>query len=309
MRRSSAAVGVLIACVALSAQAQPPFVGGDVDQDEILASLTDRYPLRVRSVGSTSVTLRIDLPGSISAAFKPRTDSHPSGWQAEVAAYRIARALGMTNVPPAVARRLPRPTLQARFDGEQTEWEEIRQAIRWDGAGTTRGAMIYWIPRLRRSELDGNDGVDEVASWLVAGEPLPEDGRAPDLAVMLAFDYLVGNWDRFSGGNVSQNDAGDRLYVRDHNVTFNTPLHDGRYDRVRAGLERVSRFPRGFVERLQALDEDALRAAIGQDPENEIRPILDDEEIAEVMMRRHALLSYIGAQIALHGMDAVLAWD
>ena len=52
------------------------------------------------------MTLRIDLPGSISAAFKPRTDSHPSGWQAEVAAYRVARGLGMHNVPPAIVRRI-----------------------------------------------------------------------------------------------------------------------------------------------------------------------------------------------------------
>lgn len=309
MRRRAPILTLVLVCGALTAEAQPPFVGGDTDQDTILAALTDRYPLRVRQVGTSSVTLRIDLPGSISAAFKPRTDSHPSGWQAEVAAYRVARGLGMNNVPPAIVRRIPRPTLQARFDGEEAEWESIRQEIRWDGAGTTRGAMIYWIPRMRRSDLDTNGGVDAVASWLQVGAPLPEDGRAPDLAAMLAFDYLIGNWDRFSGGNVSQNDDADRLFVRDHNITFNTPLNDGRYERVRGGLERVTRFPRGFVERLQALDEDALRAAIGQDPENEIRPILDDEEIAEVLMRRRALLSYIGAQIALHGVDAVLAWD
>jgi len=288
-----------------------PFVGGDIDQDAILEALEGRYPMRARQVGTSSVTLRVDFPGSVSGAFKPRTETHPRGWRAELAAYRVARALMMDNVPPAVSRRLPRPTLQARFepdDDDPDEWEQVRREIRWDAPGVARGAMIYWVPAMRRSELHLTEGVDAVADWLRADAPLPGDGRAPDLATMLAFDYLIGNWDRFSGGNVSQNAAGDRLFVRDHNVAFPSPLVDGRYDRVRAGLERVERFDRAFVERLQALDEDTVRAALGQDPENADRPVLDDAQIAELMMRRRALLSYIGAQIARHGAEAVLVW-
>ncbi len=304
------AVAALVVLPTTGAHAQPPFVGGEVDQDAILATLTERYPLRVRQVGTSSVTLRLDLSGGTSAAFKPRTGSHPRGYRAEVAAYRIARALGMDNVPPAIVRRLPRPTLEARFDGDgPAAWEGIRQEIRWDAPGVARGAMIYWVPQLRRSELDTVDGVDAVAGWLRAGEPVPDDGRAPDLAAMLALDYLIGNWDRFSGGNVSQTDAGDRLYVRDHNIAFNEPFYDARYERVRAGLERVERLPRGFVTRLQALDEAALRAALAEDPEDAVRPILSDEQIQGVLARRRALLSYIAAQIALHGAERTLAWD
>lgn len=313
MRRGAPIVAASLALLlgaAVAARAQAPFVDSSVDQDAILEAMSERYPLRIRQVGTTSVTLRIDFPGSISAAYKPRTETHPQGWSAEIAAYRIARALSMDNVPPVISRRIPRPVMENRFEGEDpADWDGIREEIRWDAPGIVRGAMIYWIPRMRRSELDSTEGVDAVAGWLRAGEPLPEDGRARDLAVMLAFDYLIGNWDRFSGGNVSQTDDADRLFVRDHNVAFHAPLYDARYDRVRESLERVGRLPRGFVDRLRALDEDALRAALGQDPEHERRPLLSEAQVAGVMARRRALLSFVAAQIALRGADAVLAWD
>ncbi|MGE0789128.1 MAG: hypothetical protein AB7S26_25875 [Sandaracinaceae bacterium] len=294
-------------------RAQPPspgFAGGDVDQDAILAILAERYPVRVRQVGTSSVTLRLDMTGSVTAAFKPRTDSHPRGWQAEIAAYRVARALGMDNVPPALARRFARPVLEARFEpAHPGDWDTIRDEIRWDNPGVVRGAMIYWVPEMRRSELDTEAGLTPLWNGLSAEGPVPSDPRAADVAVMLAFDYLIGNWDRLSGGNVSQTANGERLFVRDHNVAFQAPLTGARYERVRGWLERVQRFPRGFVARLVDMDEATVRAAMAADPENEAQATLTDEQIAELMGRRRALLSYIAGLVALNGTDAVLAWD
>lgn len=304
-------LAVVSGALVASAQAPArPFVGGDVDQDTILEQMTSAYPRELRQVGTSSVTLRVEL-GTIRVAFKPRTDSHPRGYLSEIAAYRVARFLGMDNVPPVRGLRMPRPVMETNFRSDHEEdWEPIREQIRWDAPGVARGAAIYWIPAMRSSELATPDGVDAVAGWLRVDGEVPEGSAAVarDLSTMFAFDYLIGNWDRLSGGNVSTTQSGDRLFVRDHNVAFNG-LRGERYQRVRRTLERTQRFSRSFVERLQALDEAALRAALSEDPEAAERDILTPDQVADVLERRRALLSYVAGLIAVHGADRVLVWD
>lgn len=312
--RGIAPIVLSLSGAALVASAQPPsrpFIGGDVDQDTILEQMGGAYPRELRQVGTSSVTLRVEL-GPIRVAYKPRTDAHPRGYLAEIGAYHVARLLGMDNVPPVRGLRMPRNVMQDRFTSEHEEdWEPIRQNIRWDEGGVARGAAIYWIPSMRQTELATEDGVDAVAEWLRVGGEIPEgsEGVAADLSTMFAFDYLIANWDRLSGGNVSTTEAGDRLFVRDHNVAFGG-VRGARYDRLRQTLERVQRFRRSFVVALRALDADALRASLATDPESaDGRVILDDDQIAAVMQRRDALLSYVSALVAVHGADRVLVWE
>jgi len=312
--RSLGGVAIALVCaVALRGAAQEePFVGATESADSILARLGDQRPRRVRQVGTSSVTLRLDLGDGLESAFKPRTQTHPRGYLAEIAAYRISRALGMDNVPPVIGRRLPRPMLEERFEGAHAEedWQAIREDIRWDAPGVVRGAAIYWIPRMRASELATARDLSRVAPWLLQSGQVPEERAsvARDLSTLIAFDYLIGNWDRWSGGNVSTDESGERLFVRDHNLAFVEPLTTERYERLRGHLERVERFSRDFVRRASELDEARIRLALSEDPESQDRPLLDDAQIAGVLARRRAFLSYVGALVELHGRERVLAW-
>ncbi len=163
---------------------------------------------------------------------------------------------------------------------------------------------------MRQTELATLSGLSDVSAWLVVGGALPEEdaGLARDLSTLLAFDYLIGNWDRWSGGNVTLDPSGERLFVRDHNVAFPVPLDGALYERVRDALTRASRFSRGFVARVMALDEASLRRALAEDPADWERPLLSDAQIEGVMKRRRAFLSYVAALIAVHGADRVLPW-
>lgn len=312
MRALGPVLFAVLLAVASGASAQaPPFVGGEIDQDTLLERITRGYPREMRQVGTTSVTLRTEL-GAIRVAYKPRTDSHPYGYLAEIAAYRVARRLEMDNVPPAIGLRIPRRVMQTAYEAydRNPEWEPIRRNVRWDGLGMTRGAAIYWIPSMRATELSTEDGIDAVASWLRVDGEVPEGSEdvARDLSTLFAYDYLIGNWDRLSGGNVSTTPEGDRLFVRDHNVAFNAPLTDQRYDRIRGNLERVQRFSRSFLVHVAAADEAALRAAVDADPLSEDVPILAPAQIEGFEKRRRALLSYVGALISVYGADRVIAW-
>lgn len=310
MRASVLFAMVLAVASGASAQALP-LVGGEIDQDTILERITRGYPREMRQVGTTSVTLRTEL-GAVRVAYKPRTDSHPYGYLAEIAAYRVARMLEMDNVPPVIGLRIPRRVMETAYEAyeDNPDWEPIRRNVRWDGLGMTRGAAIYWIPSMRSTELSTEDGVDAVAEWLRVDGEIPEGSQAVarDLSTLFVYDYLIGNWDRLSGGNVSTTAEGDRLFVRDHNVAFNAPLTDQRYDRIRGNLERVQRFSRSLVTRVARIDEPALRAAVEADPLSEDVPILAPAQIEGFEKRRRAFLSYVGALIAVYGADRVLRW-
>lgn len=266
-------------------------------------------PSRVRKVGTTSLTMKLEL-GEEDAAFKPRERRAPRGYLAEVAAYRIARALGMDNVPPATVVRLRRPVLRARLGLPESRWDPIRKGMLWDDPGVVRGAAIYWIPGLRPTDLDEPEGMARWREWLTPRGAVPDalSDLAADISTMIALDYLIGNWDRFSGGNVSTDAAGQRLYVRDHNLAFQEPLSPDLYDRLVRYLQRVRRFRRRFVEAVHGLSRPSLLAALSAEHEARIRPLLTEEQLGGVMRRRAAFLSYVAALVELHGESEVFYW-
>jgi hypothetical protein len=289
-----------------------PMLGAKLDQDALLAMIEDAPVRSFEPVGRTSVVFRMELAAEVDAAFKPRTRQHPWGFRAEVAAYRVARLLEMDNVPPAVTRRVSAGRIRDRLHPDfHDAWEEIAQWTLWDPDGTVAGAAIYWIPRMRNLGLEQPGGIGRLRRWLAQGGAIPGEHEelASDASTMVAFDYLIGNWDRWSGGNVQGTASGGRLFIRDHNVAFASPLPTSLHRRVRDHLTGAQRFSRSFVESVARLDADALRAELAQDPGHAAGDaILSDVQIADLMDRRRALLSYVGALVEAHGEERVLVF-
>jgi hypothetical protein len=250
-------------------------------------------------------------------AFKPRTRTHRDGWQREIAAYRIARLLGLTNVPPATARRIPareiRERLQSDYAGPDT-WRELYGVLVPEPNDEVPGAAIYWVPDM--SDL-GLDRGRELARWKTeltqAGPGCAEDRRAlcRDLSNMLAFDYLIANWDRFSGGNVQgiTTSEGPRVVVRDHDVALASSIPSEIHDRVRERLGWTERFSRGLVDSVRRLDRAAIVRALETEPEHATSPLLSDAAIDALLERRETLLSYVGSLVDRYGDEAVLGFE
>jgi hypothetical protein len=124
---------------------------------------------------------------------------------------------------------------------------------------------------------------------------------------MLGLDYLVANWDRWSGGNAQGLPDGTRLFTRDHDMGFSTPLSPPLHQRVFGHLTRTEKFSRSMVERLLEMTEPMLRAELNRDPGARDGLTLSGPQIAGVMDRRRAVLSYVVALIDEHGEDRVLS--
>lgn len=269
---------------------------GDVSEEEILTALRNG-PVggRLRNYGNTSVNIRVDFPGPIDGSFKPSERLHEDHWRGEIAAFRLNQLLGLERVPPAVFRRVPE--------------EELPNGSRYGltfNDGMAHGAMIYWVPVLRPS---GVGSLESLAYWstrLQAGAPLPEAerARAEEVSSLVVFDFLLVNWDRWNGLNTLQDERG-RLVYRDNNAGFQVPVRSTRFARVEQWLHLVQRFSRRLVAAVEALTDDAVRDAMADDADGET-PLLSEEQITDVIQRKHVLLRYVRALRRQHGDAEVL---
>lgn len=288
----------------------PRLFGADMPTDDVIGLLGHAFPQQFKPVGSSSVVFRMKLEGPITGAYRPRSRMHPRGHLAEIAAYRVARLLGMDQVPPVVSRRVARTRLESRLHPDFIDaWDDVRHAIRWDDDGTTEGAAIYWIPDMHELGLDSPAWIERWSRWLSQGENIPANKRAlaSDLSQAIVFDYLIGNWDRFSGGNLTGTRDGSRIYIRDHNLAFGDPIPDPLHSRMWRRVVQTERFSARQVARLIALTPEALQSELDRDPLSESRRLLTANQLRGVLDRRQAILSHIAELSARLGENRVLS--
>jgi hypothetical protein len=125
---------------------------------------------------------------------------------------------------------------------------------------------------------------------------------------MLCFDYLIGNPDRFSGGNIKGDPQGRFLFFRDHDLAFPRKLSEGVHRRIANRMLWAERFSRGFFHNLRRLTRERFQDELKRDPLSDKGPLLDDRQLAGLFDRREALLSHITSLIQLYGTDRVLTF-
>lgn len=275
-----------------------------------------------KSVGSTSVVLKVPLDGGLYGAFKPETRKHGDRWRAEVAAYRLSRALGIDNVPVSVPRPTKLSALEASSKSASMRRILREQVIAGDD-GRVRGAMIAWVHGLSRLPLENDPLFTAFGEWLSQTPPkkllelrVGKTARkrvhdaaplAPQISTLIAFDHLTGNRDRWSGHNVLVDVTGTRLVFLDNNLAFDAALDVAATKKRAFMLNRVQRFSRSFLQKARALGREQLVMALGRDDRDE--PLLTDAQIDAVFARRDELVAWVDELIAKYGEDRVLCFD
>ena len=264
--------------------------------------LTD-VPVKSKSIGHTSYVLKVTLSGGAVMVFKPRSRL-PLGdrrYRGEIAAYRIAVALGLDNVP----RSFPRSFDASALRPLQPDFDEKALV---DADGKVRGAAKPWLDKYVVLPLEQPSARARWEPWLTdPAASIPDEQRALAGAVstMIAFDYITGNWDRWSGGNIAQDGAtGTVLYVDNDGAFYDPPPADS-LARQLAMLRRIVRFSRRFLAMLRALADDKLRTAIGEEAAGQ--PLLPERVVSGVAARRKTVVDLVDARIGSAGQDATLA--
>jgi hypothetical protein len=279
--------------------------GDKGSRDESAPDASDAYataaPINGKSVGHTSVVFKLGLEGGIAIAYKPRSTRGDHRYRGEIAAYRLARALSLSNVPLAMPRSFGYPALQAAVGREPIFAEVVKEPD-----GSVRGALIPWIKGLEFISLENDEWMPKWRSWLRNGGVLPSDQRdlAAQISDVLAFDQVTGNWDRWSGGNIGIDRARGTLLFVDNDGAFFDPVPVKEMKWPTSLFEGVDRFSRRFVSALRALD---IASAAGEEAPGE--PLLSARVLAQTEARRKHVLKVIDAKIAKLGEPAVLFFE
>ena len=260
-------------------------------------------PRTARSIGHTSVVLKLELPGGKRAVFKPASRRGPLRYRGEIAAYRLGAALGLPNVPRAFFRAIDARALSAAAGAGNAATAELFTKEAIVSGDVVKGALIPWIEGLGFVEL-ARDATWK--TWLRRDGVIPGDQRtrAQEISTLVCFDFLTGNWDRWSGGNVGLDKASGRLlFIDNDGAFFEVPPTDALQKNKRL-LIAIERFSRSFIAQVRALDDDALDRAIGD--ESPGVALLSARALAGVHQRRRALLAIVDAKRADAGDDALL---
>jgi hypothetical protein len=261
--------------------------------------------VRGRAIGNTSVVFKLELDDGKKAAFKPNSRRGPRRYKGELASHRLAGLLGIDNVPPAHFRAFAPAALRGALSQQGGELFD-KEVIVEDGK--VRGALMPWIEELKFAPIEREPMLSEWRGWLKRGGAIPDAkrARAREIAILVAFDSVTGNWDRWSGGNVGEAKDGRLLFI-DNDGSFMHPFPEGPFKDQRAALAKVERFSRSFVAKLRALDEAALTSAIGDEEPG--RPLLSSDQLKEALARKDALLKYVDDKIAANGDAETLFFE
>lgn len=269
----------------------------------------ERAPRSFRPVGTTSLVYRVGLGDGERIAFRPAQRFRPVGHLAELAAYRIGAAIGVDTIPPVALRIEPLHRIDRLMDSRFEErHREERARLRPLAGGEILGAAIDWVPDLTASTLDKPEVRERWLGALKIGASRDAQLRDEfpasilrDLSNLVVYDFIIGNWDRMSGGNLQTNADATRVYLRDHNLAFDTPTPRRHKALMLERLYALERFDRGVIERLARLDREALARALEPDPAAPGTPILSEEQVDDVMDRRARIFMHLAGLYALYG--------
>ncbi|CAN5848891.1 hypothetical protein BH11MYX2_BH11MYX2_20690 [soil metagenome] len=272
--------------------------------DELVEALQTRPLTRVEiGAGGVGLGLVVQLQGGVRAMLKPRQLSPHSSPEHECAAYRIARALELPNVPPTVLREVSRDELLEHIPtGLEFFVPRLRAEAVFDGAGRTVASVMAWAEGCTPVDVNSLAMVRQRASWLGHDGPLPDGRRslAAEYSSAIVLDVLLNNSDRWVRGNVLGSPDGLSTVWIDHGFTFG---HGPTRARTLTHLRRCHRFSRRVVEAVRGLDRAALERNLASD-----LPLLDEIELGAVLARRDEVLRYIDDLANKHGTDAVFAF-
>ena len=262
-------------------------------------------PTSGKPIGHTSIAFKLGLSPPATCAWKPRSRRGGSRYKGEIAAYRLGIALAIPNVPPAIPRSFTTTSLRNVLTESGRTLFDAEVLPETDGS--VSGALIPWIADLEFLPLESDTWQKRWKKWLSANHPEPlgdEAQLASQISMMLSFDYLQANWDRWSGGNVGFDRTSNRILFIDNDGGFLEPAPADALARQLALVHECDRYSRAFVAAVQALEPVRLSAAINLDA----FPLLDERVLAGIETRRKKFLEVVRSKIAARGEANVLAF-
>jgi hypothetical protein len=273
--------------------------------DELLHRLCELPVTKlVYNYRGTTIKFKATLADGTTASLRPAQENEAGYFRADVAAYRLSRVLGLGTVPPSCLRTMPRAALFGAVRSVSLA-ARVTKEVQWDARGeSVPVSMVVWVEHLREGVLD-----KDVAAWrplllqsrALGAAPPRLQSYAAEGSRLAVWDFLIANWDRWSGGNTFRIGAQGPWVWLDNAAGFGRytpPVR--RYNE--AQLRSVERYSRAFITALRQVSPDELTAALSPAglPPHALRHLLE---------RRDVLLRRVDALVARYGEDRVLCFE
>jgi hypothetical protein len=259
-------------------------------------------PIGGKSIGHTSVVFKVKLEGDLTVVFKPQSHRGHRRYRGEIGAYRLATALGIDAVPPALFRTFDANKLRAALGGPGAQPSQLfdKEAV-FESDGSVAGSIVPWIDKLEFLPLEAEPWSTRWKGWMKKGGSIPADQRAlaAQISTLVVFDYLTGNWDRWSGANVGWLREPNTLLYVDNDGAFFDPPPSGPTEAQLALVRGMDRFSSRFVNAMRALDAEKLKTALGEETPGS--PLFANSVLTQVDARRKQALALIDAKAKTNG--------
>lgn len=263
-------------------------------------------PKSGKSIGHTSVVLKLELANGKKIAWKPNAKKVRGRYKGEIAAFRLAKALGVDdNVLPVCARAFDVDAITAVLPPNG----DAAKLLASDGIvedGKLYGAAISWFDGLSFWPLEKEPLRSESRAWLTVGKEVPaaKVDLARQTSSLIAFDFLTANWDRYSGENVGIDRSGSLVLYIDNDAAFMDGPPKAALAKNELDVKATDRFSRSFVARLRQLNDEELARVFGE--ESPGRPLLSPTVFAAVSKRAKDLVAVVDGKIKEHGESETL---
>ncbi len=243
-----------------------------------------------------------DFQGDVDVRIATR--SEPLAYRKHLAFYRLAEALGSRLVPRSEARPLRLPELLASVQKDPVGFALLKDDLMIMNDGTVTVLVSESVPISR--EVDFGTSL-EVRTWRAMAEgqkDVPPERRTlvGGYVETLVLDYLAANVKR----TTITVGADAALHLTDNAGAFPERPDAQALDGVLSQLKRVNHYPRRLIDRLRTFErpqaDHALHAGTFA------TWLVATRAIAEMMERRHAILSLIDARVAEVGELSALAF-
>ncbi len=284
----------------------------------------------------TSVGMKLKIAGKKAGKWVPRCSA--TNPEAQVVSYHMARFLGMSEfvVPSAYLRAkgsaLSQFKTMLNSARERNKWrlKNRNESLAAISASKADGLLGVYTPQMKGGSLEAKgianppantiNRTHAIARFIRADGPMPSPGRLISLdgvvkpkerapteselelsrqfSKIMVLDMLLGQWDRWSGGNVEAGIDGARVYfvARDNGgASVSGTSHMAKYKGI------VTRFDRDQIERVRQLSELLASPATAVEMASRLGVRSSRHSLLE---RAKQILEHVKAQERAHGSRA-----
>ena len=244
--------------------------------------------------GGSTITLKVVKDGKPFAAFKPLQTRRQSNYRAEIAAWRLCELLQCDfQVPWNRPIKIERNVFNKLYNKSKSKKREIYRKELKDIIWTKEGKNSYvygtlkdWVPDFTRFPIEFTSFwkgwvsqakyIEDFPELSVAMQPLSKrkntaklytelmaqspnlttEALASQVSQVLTFDYLIGNWDRFSGvpdwWGVNCQFKDNHIVSIDNGAAFPAYSNDKVYER----FMMTERFSEHFIHALRTMNKE-----------------------------------------------------